>query len=363
MGRFFICINTINLELNEVYMIWTEWDKLTEVIVGSTYDANSFNEYDDTEFVDGLSKILEETEEDFKSLSKIFESAGVKVHRPKQVQLSSEKTRHWESKFPYPAICPRDHHIVYGDKILKTYGGDCNRYTEGDYFVDIMLEKFQQGRNFISMPSPILQSEYQHYETMEPQIMYHAANVLKCGDTVLHSKPYPDPDGRSFDARGTQAGLQWVKKNMPDDTKFIEVNESGHLDGTLALIKPGLLMTWHKKNIPEELKDWDYIILEPWDLPEWFHEMRIQHFYKEKVSDWLGHWIGYVDETVFDLNVISIDENTIISNGYDKRIADKLKEHNVEMIPFDFRHKYFWDSGLHCVTLDLSREGSRDRYV
>ena len=59
MGRFFICINTINLELNEVYMIWTEWDKLTEVIVGSTYDANSFNEYDDTEFVDGLSKILE----------------------------------------------------------------------------------------------------------------------------------------------------------------------------------------------------------------------------------------------------------------------------------------------------------------
>lgn len=363
MGRFFTCINIVNIELNEGNMIWTEWDKLTEIIVGSTYDINSFDDNEDSEFVDNLSKILEETEEDFQKLSNVFTSAGVKVHRPKKMKLSDEKTRHWEAKFPYPAICPRDHHIVYGDRILKTFGGDCNRYTEGDYFVDIMLDKFQEGRNFVSMPSPILQSQYQHYETMEPQIMYHAANIIKCGDAVLHTKPYEDINDRSFDARGTYAGLEWVKRNMPEDTRFIEVPETGHVDGTIALIKPGLLMTWHKKNIPEELKDWDYIILEPWDLPEWFNEMRQHHFYKEKVTDWLGHWIGHVDETVFDLNVVSIDENTLITNGYNKRIADKLKEHGVEMIPFDFRHKYFWDSGLHCVTLDLSREGSREKYV
>ena len=331
-------------------MIWTEWDKLTEVIVGSTYDVDSLVHFDDNEFVDGLSKILEETEEDFKKLSNIFTSAGAKVHRPKQLPLSPEKTRYWESTYPYPAICPRDHHIVYGNNILKTFGGDCNRYTEGDYYVDIMLEKFQQGRNFVSMPAPILKSQYQHYETMDPQIMYHAANILKCGDTLLYSIPYVNPEDRSFDARGTRAGLEWVKRNLPEDTKYVQVNEKGHLDGTLALIKPGLLLTWNK----------DSIVLGEYDLPAWFHELRIQHFYKEKVTDWLGHWIGYVDETVFDLNVISIDENTVITNGYDKRIADKLKEHNVEMIPFDFRHKYFWDSGLHCVTLDLSREGNRE---
>ena len=68
-------------------------------------------------------------------------------------------------------------------------------------------------------------------------------------------------------------------------------------------------------------------------------------------------------ETVFDINVVSIDSNTVITNGYDPDVERKLKKHGVDMIPFDFRHKYFWDSGLHCVTLDLSREGERQSYV
>jgi len=344
-------------------MIWTEWDKLTEIIVGSTYDIKSLEQFNDTQFVDSMSKILEETEQDFQKLSDIFKSAGVKVHRPKNIPLQSESTRQWKSEFPYPAICPRDHHIVYGDTIINTIGGDCNRYTESDYFLDIMLEKHKEGRNYIAMPRPLLQSQYQHYETMEPQIMYHAANIIKCGDTLIHSRPYNDPEGRDFGARGTKTGLDWVKRNIGCETKWIEVPECGHVDGMLAIIKPGLLMTWKEEYIPEELKHWDKIILTPWDLPEWFHEMRIQHFYKDKVENWLSHWIGYVDETVFDLNVVSIDENTVITNGHDKRIETELKKYGVEMIPFDFRHKYFWDSGLHCVTLDLSRNGERESYV
>ena len=42
------------------------------------------------------------------------------------------------------------HHIVYGDTIINTIGGDCNRYTESDYFLDIMLEKHKEGRNYIA---------------------------------------------------------------------------------------------------------------------------------------------------------------------------------------------------------------------
>ena len=84
-------------------MIWTEWDKLTEVIVGSTYDTKSLEQFDDTQFVDSMSKILEETEQDFQKLSDVFKSASVKVHRPKNIPLQSESTRQWKSEFPYPA--------------------------------------------------------------------------------------------------------------------------------------------------------------------------------------------------------------------------------------------------------------------
>ncbi len=51
-------------------MIWTEWDKLTEVIVGRVYDPNQFAieatniEWVDDKFIDGLSKIFDETNED-----------------------------------------------------------------------------------------------------------------------------------------------------------------------------------------------------------------------------------------------------------------------------------------------------------
>ena len=66
---------------------------------------------------------------------------------------------------------------------------------------------------------------------------------------------------------------------------------------------------------------------------------------------------------MFDINLLSIDERTVITNGYDKDVETQLKANGVEMIPFEFRHKYFWDSGLHCVTLDLKRQGGPDSYV
>ena len=340
-------------------MIFTEWDKLTEVIVGSTYNLDSLKQFSDNEFVDGMSKILEETEQDFSKLSNIFKDHNVKVHRPKQLSLLKENTRTWSSKFPYPAICPRDFHVAYGNTILSTIGGDCNRYTESDYFLDIMLEKFKEGRNYISMPKPLLQSDYMEYEQLEGQILWHAANIIKCGDMLLHTQPYaPGQHGR-----GTYAGLDWIKRNIGYDVKWAEIPRTGHADGKIALIKPGLLFCWDPTAIPEELKNWDYIKLERKPLPNYFNDIKIQHFYKDKVTSWLNHWIGYVDETVFDINVVSIDANTVITNGYDSEVERKLKKHGVDMIPFDFRHKYFWDSGLHCVTLDLSREGERQSYV
>ena len=100
-------------------MIWTEWDKLTEIIVGSTYDTKSLEQFDDSQFVDSMSKILEETEQDFKKLSNTFESSGVKVYRPKNIPLQSESTRQWKSKFPYPAICPVYYtHLTLPTKLL-----------------------------------------------------------------------------------------------------------------------------------------------------------------------------------------------------------------------------------------------------
>jgi hypothetical protein len=39
-----------------------------------------------------------------------------------------------------------------------------------------------------------------------------------------------------------------------------------------------------------------------------------------------------------------------------------FKKHKVEPIIFNFRHRYFWDGGIHCRTQDLYREGTQEDY-
>jgi len=84
--------------------------------------------------------------------------------------------------------------------------------------------------------------------------------------------------------------------------------------------------------------------------------------YTEFVETWLTDWVGYCEETVFDVNVLMLDDKTVCVNNYNKIAFDYFKKHKIEPIIVPFRHRYFWDGGLHCVTLDLNREGEMENY-
>ena len=57
-----------------------------------------------------------------------------------------------------------------------------------------------------------------------------------------------------------------------------------------------------------------------------------------------------------------ISEEVILSLNYHKDVHDKLKQHGIEPIYCRFRHRNFWDGGLHCLTLDTVREGGMQDY-
>jgi hypothetical protein len=72
--------------------------------------------------------------------------------------------------------------------------------------------------------------------------------------------------------------------------------------------------------------------------------------------------MGYVEETVFDVNMLVIDERNVICNNYNKTVFDAFARHDVTAHVLNFRHRYFWDGGLHCITSDLHRDGTQKDY-
>ena len=81
------------------------------------------------------------------------------------------------------------------------------------------------------------------------------------------------------------------------------------------------------------------------------------------VNKWLGEWVGYVEETVFDVNVLVLDEHHVcVSNDKNEIVNAFLKKHKMEPVHIPWRHRFFWDGGLHCITLDLKRQGTKENY-
>ena len=63
-----------------------------------------------------------------------------------------------------------------------------------------------------------------------------------------------------------------------------------------------------------------------------------------------------------DLEVDSWIEQLVEKHDGSKVLEDKLGHHNVDVITSNMRHRFFWDCGLHCATVDLYREGEMEDY-
>ena len=62
------------------------------------------------------------------------------------------------------------------------------------------------------------------------------------------------------------------------------------------------------------------------------------------------------------LNLLSLNEDTVIVDKNQKRLRKILKQHGIFSIPLELRHARTLGGGFHCVTLDLHREGKLEQY-
>ena len=152
----------------------------------------------------------------------------------------------------------------------------------------------------------------------------------------------------------------------------------GHHDGVYCPVKPGLIISLRE---PDFYKDtfpgWEVVHLEGESVDQvqafidkstgkgkkttsgrYWVKNAGDDFY-DYVNEWMDHWVGYVEETVFDVNMLVINESNVIVNNYNKKAFDAFERHGITPHIMNFRHRYFWDAGLHCITSDISREGEQ----
>jgi glycine amidinotransferase len=212
------------------------------------------------------------------------------------------------------------------------------------------------------------------------------------GSVLDHDKIITPPDGITFDApyvtvigkdlivdRRDKPWLdQYIRKEFPEHN-IVAVDIGGHNDAVFAPVKPGIIIsTYHHTNYDSTFPGWKVLHIknQSWNaIPDW---RKLKHSNAGKwwmpgeeknteftnfVETWLTNWVGYVEETVFDVNLLAVNDRLVLVNNYNKTVFDFLKQHGVETIITPFRHRFFWDGGIHCITSDLYREGDAERYI
>ncbi len=323
---------------------YATFDPLKHCWIGSGFKAEWFQDlpiFKNHKVMDPLKRIADETEEDYQTLEKILNTAGVKTYRS---FLNIDKVKSLKNIWR-PPVNPRDHFAVIGEKIYAVSGGSPG-------YADVLK-----------------QINKKNIEITNTEGVISTANICRVGKDI-----WWDITENTVDHVVVKYKEKWEELGFRVHTS----NRNYHSDGAFCIVKPGCIVSLRDiQDYKKEFPNWDvlYVPDQSWDKVSPFLKMKNkvggQWWLKgeehndqliEFVNTWLNDWVGFVEETVFDVNMLSIDQNTIMCNNYNKDVFEHFKKHKVEPIVFNFRHRYFWDGGIHCVTQDLYREGEMVDY-
>ena len=364
------------------YSVYQPWDPLKVCAVGRSYPPEYYSFISNSRVRTVMERIARETEEDYQKLITLLESFGVEVVRN---NIPTWLNHGQKNKHVPPPMNPRDLTAMIGeifympkqnnfiDKYNEIKGADwptilnyndVNRLPDwikselkefnlinNDTFKDIELLVQSQGNKIV-------------YDTG-----INTAELTRIGKDLYFGTHSYHQD---------QQALKDKANELFPDHRCHVINTGGHSDSTFCPVSPGLIVSL--KDVPtyaETFPDWEVVYLpgQSWDAVRPFLELKeknqgkwwvpgeeLNDEFTDFVNTWLDHWVGYVEETVFDVNMLVIDEHNVICNNYNKQVFDAFDRYNITPHIVNLRHRYFWDGGLHCVTSDLHREGIQKDY-
>ena len=345
-------------------VVWScnEWDPLEEIIVGNPLRARfptpdrstQTAEFPDRSLQDiprgpFPQQIIEETDEDLNAFVAVLESLGITVKRPETwPHEATFSTISWQAQGFYN-YCPRDILLVIGDRIIETPNVIRSRFQETFSYRAMMVDYLKSGAKWYSAPKPMLLDSLFDMDADPPTLRndepaFDAANVLRFGQDLIYL----------VSGTGNDLGGQWLQTMLGDDFRvhFLkDVYYGSHIDSTFAALRPGLVLCnparINDDTLPAILKQWEVIYSPPMENTGRYD------------ADYLSRSIG---SDWIDMNVLSISPNLVVVDHDQTALTRLLESHGLDVIRLKLRHAKMMGGGFHCITLDIRRKGSLQRY-
>jgi hypothetical protein len=355
-----------------MYSVFQHWDPLQVCVVGRTYQPEFYDWIKEKSTRQRFQKMAEETEEDYQNLIHILETKfGATTIRPELPKDLSKLKLH--DRWVQPPVTPRDYYLMIHDKFWVP--SVPNRSHANHVFAsqsELSREEFDR-RDQAQHNAKLLcyQNIFDLVRSQGNDVCYTDFDVIsgcfvsRIGKDLFFATQSYDED-------------QFVLKQQMDKlfptTRNTIVNAGGHGDATYCPVTPGLIISL--RDIPtyaDTFPDWEVVYLPPsnyahmrefetsmkrtkgrWHMPGFEQDQNLVNM----VEYYFDTWVGQVSETVFDVNILIVDPKNIIVSAHNDQVESACARYGINVHVVPFRHKYFWDCGIHCVTNDLSRLGN-----
>ena len=324
---------------------YNSWDPLKKVLIGSTLPKGFFEDFPDQKVADAMTKVNEETRP---------EACVVKDQRFNSVAEFIDT----HGYIPKPFNAPRDDQIIFGEHMITGTTNPVHRIFHGTR--EDKHNIFDQHAPWAGCDDLIdiadIEQELNIFDAVgKPGFTMSWPSVMRAGKDIII-------DIHDFNGPTKQLAENWVARfNEKFGYKF-RINTTtmgGHTDAVMALIKPGLILSHVNVNKYEEtFPGWDVIKVQRAhnDHTSAWNEFRISEKDKwrgSKLKPVADYWIAgeehnvalnkFIDlymhpsvgscfETNFDVNCLSINQNTVVASGPSAALEGQLSKHGVDVI-------------------------------
>lgn len=399
--------------------VYQHWDPLKICAVGKSYPPEFYKFIENHRVRSVMEKIAQETEEDYQKLIGVLDSFNVQVVR---TDISDNPEDHfWSGAYSQPPMTPRDHMLMVGETCFlpDANGSDLSFISHEQLNFDMFYDEFEilkEGLN-VNNREKIVKGISEKLEEMDPKLKKGFVDKLKVKFRSINHNPLKTfPHNANIDSFssirklvsnrgnkmvsgtgingattirlgkdlyfGTVIGFDDIKSHIKEvDSHLTEsfryniVNVKTHADAVICPVKPGLVISLtDSANFEKTFPGWEVIELrgqgyekftpEFYRLKEknggkwWVPGQESNNDFTDFVETYLKDWILYVEESVFDLSMLIIDENNVICSVENPQLMKAFERHGITPHIVNFRHRFFWDGGIHCVTSDLHRDGT-----